>query len=353
MRGSRARRSSKSGLPPGTLVHLGPETPRETRITAVTYDTGRIEERELAPGDPLPRPSDSGVLWVNVTGLADTARLEAIGRHFGLHALTLEDMLNTYQRPKLDDYGDYLYLVLKTFDLEGRDQRLDCDQVSLVLGRGYVLSFLEVDGTGFAAVMDRLRSGRGQVRGAGADFLLYTLVDAVVDRYFWLLEHLGERIEELETEAVERARPETIRRIHALRAEGLFIRRMLWPLREVVNSLQRGEPRLIGAGTVVYLRDVYDHTVHVLEALESLREIMAGVLEIHMSSVNIRISGVVKVLTVITTVFMPLTLIAGIYGMNFRHIPGLDTPWAFFAVLGFMAALAAAMLWLLRRKGWL
>jgi magnesium transporter len=353
MPGNRAKRSIKSGLAPGTLVHLGPEKARATRVTAVAYDAARVEERELAPGEALPQPPTSGVLWINVTGLADTTRLEAIGKHFGLHALVLEDVLNTYQRPKLDDYGDYLYLVLKTFDLEGKSGRLDCDQVSLVLGRGFVLSFLEADGTGFASVMERLKSGRGQIRGSGADYLLYTLVDAVVDGYFWLLEHLGERIEELETDAVERARPETIRRIHALRAEGLFIRRMLWPLREVVNSLQRGEPRLIGAGTVVYLRDVYDHSVHVLESLESLRELMAGVLEIHMSSVNIRIAGVMKVLTVITTVFMPLTLIAGIYGMNFRHIPGLDAPWAFFAVLGFMVALAAGMLWLLRRRGWL
>ncbi|HET9701644.1 MAG TPA: magnesium/cobalt transporter CorA [Burkholderiales bacterium] len=353
MRGARAKRSSKSGLPPGTLVHLGPETARATRVTVVNYDAGNLEQRELAPGEPLPRPPASGVLWINVTGLADTARLEAIGRHFGLHALVLEDVLNTYQRPKLDDYGDYLYLVLKTFDLDEKGGRLDCDQVSLVLGRGYLLSFLEAESAGFASVMERLRSGRGQIRGAGADFLLYSLVDAVVDGYFWLLEHLGEKIEQLETEAVERARPETIRRIHGLRAEGLFIRRMLWPLREVVNSLQRGEPRLVTAGTLVFLRDVYDHTVHVLEALESLRELMAGVLEIHMSSVNNRISGVVKVLTVITTVFMPLTLIAGIYGMNFRHIPGLDTPWAFFAVLGFMATLAGGMLAWLRRKGWL
>lgn len=353
MKGPRAKRSSKSGLPPGTLVHLGPEKARATRVTAVTFDAERLEERELAPGEAPPQPPASGVLWISVTGLADTARLEAIGKHFGLHALTLEDVLNTYQRPKLDDYGDYLYLVLKTFDLDAKNARLDCDQVSLVLGRGFVLSFLEADGTAFTAVMERLRAARGQIRGAGADYLLYALLDAVVDGYFWLLEHLGEQIDELETDAVERARPETIRRIHALRAEGLFIRRMLWPLREVVNSLQRGEPRLISAGTIVYLRDVYDHAVHVLESLESLRELMAGVLEIHMSSINIRISGVVKVLTVIATVFMPLTLIAGIYGMNFRHIPGLDTPWGFFAALGLMATVAGGMLWWLRRKGWL
>ena len=353
MAGGRAKRSIKSGLPPGTLVHLGTEKARSTRVTAVSYDADRLEERELAPGDPLPQAPASGVLWINVTGLADSAMLEALGRHFCLHPLVLEDVLNTFQRPKLEDYGDYLYLVLKTVKLEGKAGRLDWDQVSLVLGHGVVLSFLETDGGGYAAILDRLRSGRGHIRAAGADFLLYTLVDAVVDGYFWLLEHLGEKIEELETEAVERARPDTVRRIHALRAEGLFIRRTLWPLREVVNSLQRGEPRLICAGTQIYLRDVYDHTVHILESLESLRELVAGVLEIHMSSVNIRIAGVMKVLTVITTVFMPLTLIAGIYGMNFRHIPGLDAPWAFFAVIGLMGALAAGMLWGLRRKGWL
>ncbi|HSD59885.1 MAG TPA: magnesium/cobalt transporter CorA, partial [Burkholderiales bacterium] len=336
---SRAKRSIKSGLPPGSLIHLGTEKPRATRVTVVSYDSERLEERELKPGEPLPQPPASGVLWISVTGLENTALLEALGKHFGLHALVLEDVLNTYQRPKLDDYGEYIYLVLKTFDLEEESQRLDCDQVSLVLGRNFVLSFLEAEGTGFTSVMERLRSSRGQVRGSGADFLLYCLVDAVVDSYFWLLEHLGERIEELETEAVERARPEIIRPIHGLRAEGLFIRRMLWPLREVVNSLQRGEQRLITAGTLVFLRDVYDHTVHVLESLESLRELMAGVLEIHMSSVNNRISGVVKVLTVITTLFMPLTLIAGIYGMNFRYIPGLDAPEAFVTVLGLMATL--------------
>jgi magnesium transporter len=350
---SRLKRSVKSGLPPGTLVHVGTEKARATRVTAVSYDAGHVAERELAPGDPLPQPPDSGVLWINVAGLENTKALEALGRHFGLHPLVLEDILNTYQRPKLDDYGDYLYLVFKSFEPKGSGGRLDCDQVSLVLGRGFVLSFLEADGAGFATVMERLKSGRGQLRGAGADYLLYSLVDAVVDGYFGVLEHLGERIEELETEAVERARPATVGRIHALRAETLFIRRMLWPLREVLNSLQRGEPRLISPATLPFLRDVYDHAVHVLESLESLRELVSGVLEIHMSSVNIRISAVMKVLTVIATVFMPLTLIAGIYGMNFRHIPGLDAPWAFFAVLGIMGALAAGMLWFLWRKGWL
>jgi magnesium transporter len=354
MGASVARRSAKTGLPPGSLIHVGRHHARETQARVVVYDADSCDVCQADARDALPAPDQPGqVVWIDVVGLKDVKLLERIGQHFGIHPLVLEDIVNTEQRPKLEDYGQYLFLVVKTFDREEGRLGLDCDQVSLVLGHGFVLSFSEADGIGFETILERLRGGRGQIRRVGADYLLYCLLDAVVDSYFLLLETLGEEVERLETEVVERPRPRTIQEIHALRRQGISVRRVLWPLREVVNDLQRGESPLLKSGTLVYLRDVYDHTVHIVESLETLRELLAGVLDIYVSTVSFRISVVMKILTVITTIFMPLSLITGIYGMNFERLPGKDQPSGFFVVIGLMLAIAGSMLWLFRRKGWL
>jgi magnesium transporter len=267
----------------------------------------------------------------------------------------LEDIFNTEQRAKLEDYGDYLYVVLKTFGYEtgGAEQRIYSEQISLVLGKNFVLSFLETDGIQLQPVRDRLRSGKGQIAKSGADFLMYSLIDAIVDSYFVILERLDEKTEALETELIARPQPNTLESIHRLKREGVFLRRALWPLREVISSLQRGDSPLFGRNTLLYLRDVYDHTIHIIESIESLRDLTAGMLDIYISSVSFRISTVMKVLTVITTIFMPLTLITGVFGMNFKYLPGLEWNLGFFAVLGAMAAISAGMLLLFRWKKWL
>lgn len=296
-----------------------------------------------------------GTVWINLHGLGDTAMLEQIGASFGLHPLVLEDILNTEQRSKLEDYGDYLYVVLKTFGYEnkGSQDKIGSDQISLILGKNFVLSFLETDNAQFHSVRERLRSGKGQARKSGADFLMYSLIDAIVDSYFVILEQIDERTEALEIELIAHPQPSTLHAIYHLKREGVFLRRAVWPLREVISSLQRGDSPLFSQNTLFYLRDVYDHTVHIIESIESLRDLTAGMLDIYISSVSYRISTVMKVLTVITTIFMPLALIASIYGMNFKHIPGLGWDWGFFAVLGIMTIISIGMLALFRWKKWL
>jgi len=350
------KRSTKSGLPPGTLVHIGKTRGIAPLITLMKYDNGNVRE-SVVPASRLTDEvgSGQGTIWVNLHGLHDTTILEQVGALFNLHPLVLEDILNTEQRPKLEDYGDYIFIVLKTFAYKntGGEEALDSDQVSLVLGKNFVLSFLEAEGAQFELVRERLHLGKGQIRKLGADFLVYSLIDAIVDSYFVILERLDEKTEALEAELIERPQPLTLHSIYRLKREGVFLRKSLWPLREVINSLQRGDSPLFTRNTLLYMRDVYDHTIHIIDSVESLRDLTAGMLDIYMSSVSYRISTVMKVLTVITTIFMPLGLIAGIYGMNFKYLPGLEWHWGFFAVLGAMLAISVGMLALFHRKRWL
>ncbi len=350
------KRSTKAGLPPGTLVHIGAKKGGASRITLLDYDANGVRESEVtAAGLSEKIKLTRGIKWVNLHGLGDISSIEQIGACFNLHPLVLEDIFNTEQRAKLEDYGDYLYVVLKTFGYEtgGAEQRIYSEQISLVLGKNFVLSFLESDGIQLQSVRDRLRSGKGQIGKSGADFLMYSLIDAIVDSYFVILERLDEKTEALETELIARPQPSTLQSIHRLKREGVFLRRALWPLREVISSLQRGDSPLFTRNTLLYLRDVYDHTIHIIESIESLRDLTAGMLDIYISSVSFRISTVMKVLTVITTIFMPLTLITGIFGMNFKYLPGLEWNLGFFVVLGTMAVISAGMLLLFRWKKWL
>lgn len=350
------KRSTKAGLPPGTLVHIGKKKNVTPRIILLDYDDNGVRESEVTAADLADKTRFArGIKWVNVHGLGDTRMMEQIGACFDLHPLVLEDIFNTEQRSKLEDYGDYLYVVLKTFGYEhdGTEERIDSDQISLVLGKDFVLSFLETDGVQFESVRERLHAGKGQIRKSGADFLMYSLIDSIVDSHFIILERLDEKTEALEMELIARPQPSTLRSIYRLKRESVFLRKSLWPLREVISALQRDDSPLFTRSTLLYLRDVYDHTIHIIESIESLRDLTAGMLDIYVSSVSYRISTVMKVLTVITTIFMPLSLIAGIYGMNFEHLPGLEWEWGFFAVLGGMAAISAGMLVLFHWKKWL
>jgi magnesium transporter len=350
------KRSTKAGLPPGTLVHIGARKSTAARITLLDYDLNGVRESEFTAAElPEKIKHARGVKWVNLQGLGDIGAMEQIGACFNLHPLVLEDIFNTEQRPKLEDYGDYLYVVLKTFGYEtkGGEDRIFSEQVSLVLGKNFVLSFLEGNGSEFGAVRDRLHSGKGQIGKQGADFLMYSLIDAIVDSYFVTLERLDEKTEALETELVSSPQPRTLNSIYNLKREGAFLRKSLWPLREVISSLYRGDSPLFTRDTLLFLRDVYDHTIHIIESIESLRDVTAGMADMYISSVSYRISTVMKVLTVITTIFMPLTLISGIYGMNFKHLPGLEWNWGFFAVLGIMLVISLAMLLIFRWKKWL
>ncbi len=346
------KRSRKTGLPPGTMVHIGEQKTEHVTIEAFNYAGGRCEEHSTTDPKTLTPPTDDSVSWINVWGVHKLNILEAFGARFSLHPLLLEDIANTDQRPKLDDYDTHLFLVLKMLMVNER-QEIVVEQVSLVLGRNYVLSFQESRTDVFKPVRDRLQGGKGRLRHLGADYLLHALVDAIVDQYFAVLELLGEKIEVLQDGVVSDPKPETLRQIHALKRQLLFLRRAVWPLREATNNLSRSECSVLQESTRVFFRDLYDHVVQIVDTIETLREMVSASLDIYLSSISYKLNAVMKVLTIITTIFMPLGFIASIYGMNFEHMPELEAQWGYPAVLAVMALVGAGMLFVFRKKRWL
>ncbi|MBN1810976.1 MAG: magnesium/cobalt transporter CorA [Anaerolineae bacterium] len=350
---SKKRRSAKVGLPPGTLVHVGEESAREVKITRIVYDEAHFEQDEVRTIDAcLPSESGRAVTWIDVDGIHQIDILEQFGECLNVHPLVLEDVLNTEQRPKLDDYGEYLFVVLKMFRYDDHSGEMEAEQVSLILGANFVVSLQEKPGDVFDPIRERVRSGKGRMRKMGADYLAYALIDAVVDHYFVVLEQVGEKIELLEEELVTDPTPETLQVIHNLKRDMIFLRKSVWPLREVIGSLERGESSLIGESINVYLRDVYDHTIQVIDTLETFRDMISGMLDIYLSSISNRMNEVMKVLTIIATTFIPLTLIAGVYGMNFRYMPELEWPWGYPMVWLVMLGVVVVMLVYFRKKKW-
>jgi magnesium transporter len=348
------KRSQKAGLPPGTLVHIGEQRTHKVRIRLMIYSENDFQETEGTLVPPTPPSKDSkAVTWLDIGGIHQLEVIEAVGKTYDLHPLLLEDIVNTDQRPKLDDYSRYLFLVLKMLYPDATTSRIQAEQVSLVAGPNFVLSFQEDGSDVFGPIRERLRTGKGRIRSLGSDYLLYSLVDAIVDNYFTALEQLGERIERLEDELLANCRRETLHTIHGVKRELLFLRRSVWPLREVISGLTRGESSLIQPETRVYLRDVYDHTIQIMDTIETYRDMTASMLEIYLSSISNQMTAVMKVLTIITTIFMPLTFIAGVYGMNFEHMPELNWRWGYPFAVGVMLALGLGMLWFFKRKHWL
>ncbi len=345
------KREKKIGLPPGTPVFIGEKKAEEVKITILDYDETQFQEREVKDiQECFPFKETPAVTWINIDGIHDVEIIEKIGKNFDLHPLILEDIMNTHQRPKAEDYGNHLYIVLKMLSYNGETQETQAEQVSLVLGENYVISFQEREGDIFESIRERIRSGKGRIRKMGPDYLAYSLLDTVVDHYFIILEKDGEKIEALEDKVVTEPRPETLQEIHKLKRDMIFLRRSVWPLRELINGLERGESPLIHKPTRVYLRDVYDHTIQVIDTVETYRDMLSGMHDTYLSSVSNRMNEVMKVLTIIATIFIPLTFIAGIYGMNFEFMPELKWHWAYFSVWGVILIIAVLMLIFFRRK---
>jgi len=348
------RYSKKAGLAPGTLVHIGERKTEAVRITYMDYDEQNIQEKQVASIEEcFPFKSTPTVSWINIDGLHDVELMEKLGKEFELHPLILEDILNTGQRPKVEDFDKYIFVVLKMLSYNDEKQMVQSEQVSLVLGANYVISFQEAIGAVIEPIRERIRSAKGRIRKMGADYLMYALLDAVVDGYFAILEKLGERIESMEEELVSDPTQETLEQIHTLKKEMIFLRKSVWPLRELISGLERSESPLIKETTEVYLRDVYDHTIQVIDTVESFRDMVSGMLDIYLSSISNRMNAVMKVLTIIATIFIPLTFIAGVYGMNFRYMPELERHWGYPLVLLVMGIVAIVMLIYFRRKRWL
>lgn len=348
------RRSKKSGLPPGTLVHIGEKKAEQVKISIIGYDETQFQEKEAKTVEEcFPFKDKPTVTWINIDGLHDVEVIEKIGKHFGFHPLLLEDILNTEQRPKMEDFEDHLFVVLKMLYYDQEEREIEAEQVSLILGSNFVISFQEREGDVFKVIRDRIRNGKGRIRKAGADYLAYALVDAIVDHYFIILEKLGEKIESIEEELVTNPTPETLQTIHHLKREMIFLRKSVWPLREVINVLERGESALIQESTGIYLRDLYDHTIQVIDSIETFRDMVAGMLDIYLSSISNKMNEVMKVLTIIATIFVPLTFIAGIYGMNFEYMPELRWRWGYPVVWIFIVAVVITMVFYFRRKKWI
>ncbi len=348
------RTSAKAGLPPGTLLHVGDEKTHEVHISVIDYDPGRVDEKARATIEDLvafkERPS---VTWINVNGIHDVSVIEAIGKTFNLHPLLLEDVMHTGQRPKMDDYDTHLFVVLKMVDCRKDHEEIEVEQVSIVIGSGYVISFQEWEGDVFETVRERLRNGKGRIRLMGSDYIAHALIDAVVDHYFLALERIGEVIEDLQEQVLSDPGPETLQDIHQAKRDMVFFRKSVWPLREAIGTLGRDDSPLITESVRPYLRDIYDHTIQVIETVETFRDLVSGTLEVYLSSVSNRMNEVMKMLTIIATIFIPLTFVVGIYGMNFRYMPELEWRWGYFAVWGIMVLVAAVMLIGFRKKKWL
>ena len=348
------RRSQKAGLPPGSLVHIGKKRVEKTRITIMDYDEEQFQEKEAKTIEEcFPFKDTPTVTWVNIDGVHDVDIVEKIGRHFGVHPLVLEDIVNTGQRPKMEDFEDYIFLVVKMLTYDQNDGEINAEQVSILLGPHFVISFQERQGDVFDPIRDRIRNSKGRIRKAGADYLAYALLDSIVDGYFIVLENMGERIETLEDAVIENPTSETLQVINGLKREMIMLRRSVWPLREVIGALDRGGSPLIHESTVTYLRDVYDHTIQVADTIDSYRDMITGTRDTYLSSLSNRMNEVMKVLTIFASIFIPLTFIAGVYGMNFAFMPELDWRWGYPTILIIMALAGISMLLYFRRKNWL
>lgn len=347
------RRSQKAGLPPGTLVHIGERKAEKVRISIIDYDATQLEEKEAETIEEcFPFKDKPTVTWINIDGLHQVDIIEKLGSRYNLHPLLLEDILNTEQRPKMEDFGDHLFFVLKMLDF-GENGVIEGEQLSLVLGPNYVISFQEHEGDIFDAVRERIRKNKGRIRKSGADYLAYALLDSIVDNYFLILENIEERIEVTEQELTVNPTSETLHSIRALKREMIFLRKSVWPLREVISNLERCESPLIHESLGAYLRDVYDHTIQIIDTVESLRDMISGLLDVYLSSISNRMNEVMKVLTIFASIFIPLTFVAGIYGMNFKFMPELEWDWGYFAALCVMALVAGVLLVYFKRKKWL
>jgi magnesium transporter len=347
------KRSQKTGLPPGTLMHIGEERKETVKISVLEYDEQTVrEEKNLRLEQCFVFKSAPTVTWIHVEGVHDVEVLEKLGNCFELHPLMMEDILTTDQRPKMEDYEKDLFIVLKMLTHKKPSQEIRAEQISLIFRTNVVISFQESPGNCFAPIWERIQNGKTRIRKLGADYLAYALIDFVVDHYFILLETLGERIEALEGRLVANPAARTLQDIQKLKREMIVFRRWIWPLRELLSGLQR-EESFIQKSTSFYLRDVYDHTIQVMDTIEIFRDMLSGMVDLYMSSINNRMNAVMKVLTIIATIFMPLTFIAGLYGMNFKFMPELEWHFGYPTVLLGMAAIGVSMLIIFRKKGWL
>lgn len=345
--------SAKHGQPPGTMIYTGQRTSEPLRITLIDYSAEQQSEKTDIPVEECTTFNNPDtVSWINIDGLNDASVIAKVGELFSIHPLVLEDILHTTQRPKLEDHGGYLFLIARMlYFAPGNDEVLS-EQLSFILTENGLITFQERAGDVFDGIRDRIRNNMGRIRRMGADYLLYALMDAIVDNYFSVMEAIGEKIENIEQVLMDNPEAVQISELYRLKRELLYIRKSAWPLREAVSGLERGESALMKEGTVAYVRDLYDHTLQVMDAVETFRDMLGGVQELCLSSMGQKTNQVMQVLTIIATIFIPLTFVAGIYGMNFENMPELHWKYGYPAVWALMILLTAGMVVFFRRRKW-
>ncbi len=346
--------SMKLGMPPGSMIHIGEQKVEKVKITLAEYDAAEEETCEINSVEEIEPYTDTPkVTWVNVCGLHETDFLKQIGEKFNIHPLVLEDILNTETRPKIEITDDYIFIVLKLLNYNPEDKSVESEQVSLILGNTFVFSFLEKNDSIFNPLRERIINQASRVRKSGCDFLFYALMDIIVDNYYLVLEKTDDDIDYLDDSLINNSGQIQIKEIHSLKRRLIALRRNTWPLRELFSQLIREDSKLINETTEPFLRDLLDHTIHVTESIDSFRETANTLMETYLSLSSNKMNEVMKVLTIIATIFIPLTFIVGIYGMNFQHMPELEWEWAYYGVWAIMIAVAVVMLLFFRRKKWL
>lgn len=346
--------SSKLGMPPGTLIHVGKQYKEQASITCFQYNAEKMTETQLSStADALNLINNRDVTWIKVKGMQDVDTIKEIGDKLGLHPLIMEDILHTDQRPRVEEYDKYLFVVLKIFYHDNQEKSLQSEQLSLLVGDYYVLSFQERDNKIVERIIGRLQNNEGRIRKMNADYLAYALMDVVVDHYFLVCEHFADVLESSEDELLTLYRPDQLQSLYHLKREMISLRKMVWPLRELILRLERENIPQIHKETRPYLRDLYEHTIQIIDLIETSRDILTGIFDLYLSIAGNRMNEVMKVLTIIATIFIPLTFIAGVYGMNFEHMPELGWKIAYPAVLLLMGVVAVIMLLFFRRKKWL
>jgi len=342
------------GLPPGSLVHVGEVKTERPALSLIGYDEQHFDRQDdVTLQQCLDARTRPGVNWINLYGIHDIELLRGLGEGFNIHPLSLEDVLNTTHRPKIEVYDNYLLVILKMISSNRSQNRIDIEQMSFVLGENFLISFQERPGDVFNAVRDRLQRANGRIRSRAADYLLYALLDTIVDHYFHVLENLGELLAGFEQALFENSAPNSMSQIHYFSKDLLMLRKAIWPLRELVTQMQNDDSGLVSESTELFLRDLNDHVVHSIDSVDSLRDTTTGLLNLYMSISGNRMNEVMKVLTIMASIFIPLTFIAGIYGMNFENMPELKSPWGYPLVLLLMLGCAIGMVLFFKRKRWL
>jgi len=347
------KRSEKTGLPPGTPVYVGARGDEPLKITIYEYNEREIKTfADATIENCFKQLSTPDITWIQISGLHEVSVIEKLGTHFGIHPLTIEDILNTQQRPKVDIFDNYIFIVLRIHLCDDSEKRVVSEQIGLILGENFLITFQECSSEKFKPVVNRLITSKGRIRKSGPDYLAYALMDCVVDDYFKILENFDDEIELIEEGLQSAPGPDVLQKINTLKRGIITLRKSTWPLREIVNRMERDEINFVAETTHIYLRDLYDHVVQVIENMDDHREVLSGMLDVYLSSINNRMNEVMKVLTIFATIFIPLTFITSLYGMNFEYIPELKWHWGYFTVLGFMACVAGLLMVYFKRKKW-